>query len=199
VKQMTHLFAATLSLALTFGALRPAFAGVPTDAVKTKQEALFGLLQQGTPAAQTKIDALVDDLFDYPTFAQASLGDQWAPRTDAEKAQFSDLLKQLVRRSYQRNLRQISGYDVQYLGEDAADGGVLVQSKSTSKTDPRADPIEIGFKVQDKGGGKWKVVDVVAEGQSEVASFRSQFGKIIKKDGFPAVIQKMKDRLAQAP
>jgi phospholipid transport system substrate-binding protein len=197
VKQrMMHLVAAAVSLALTFGALGSAFAGMATDAVKTKQEALFGLLQQGGTDTK-KIDALVDDMFDYTAFAQGSLGNEWAPRTDAEKAQFTDLLTQLVRRAYRRNLKKIAGYDVQYLGEDPAQGGVLVKSKSISKTDARADPVEINFQVQDKGGGKWKVVDLVAEGQSQVESFRGQFGSIIKKSGFAAAIQKMKDRLAK--
>jgi phospholipid transport system substrate-binding protein len=41
------------------------------------------------------------------------------------------------------------------------------------------------------------VQDIVTEGVSLVSSYRSQFTKIVKKDGFPALIQKMKDKLAK--
>jgi phospholipid transport system substrate-binding protein len=189
---MIHLFATLLSvLALTFAG--SAFAGAATDVVKAKQTALFDLLKSN--ADQKKIDAMFDEMLDYSTLAEASLGTEWAARSDAEKAQFTDLLKQLVRSSYQRNLKKIVSFDVDYVGEEAADGAVLVKTKSKAK-DARDEPVEINFKVAQKDG-KWKVRDIVTEGVSLVSSYRSQFTKIIKKDGFPALIQKMKDKLAK--
>jgi phospholipid transport system substrate-binding protein len=191
---MVHLFAATVSvLALTFGAAS-AFAGPATDAVKAKQSSLFDLIKQSSD--QKKINAVFDDLLDYQVLAEGSLGSEWAPRSGAEKAQFSDLLKQLVQKAYERNLKKILGYDVDYVGEDPVDGAMLVKTKAKSKTDAREEPVEIAFKVMSKDG-KWKVQDIVTEGVSLVTSYRSQFTKIIKKDGFPALIQKMKDKLAK--
>ncbi len=49
-----------------------------------------------------------------------------------------------------------------------------------------------------RGGGKWRVVDILTDGDSLAVSFRGQFGKIINTSGFPAVIQKMKARLAKS-
>ena len=83
-----------------------------------------------------------------------------------------------------------------YTGEDQADGSFMVKTRAKSKTDAREDPVEIAFKVTQKDG-KWKVQDIVTEGVSLVGSYRGQFTKIIKKDGFPALIQKMKDKLAK--
>lgn len=195
-RRMVHLIAAVLSmLALTFAG--SAFAGAASDAVKTKQSSLFDLLKQGTPDGQKKIDAIFDEMLDYQALAESSLGTEWAARSDAEKAQFTDLLKQLVRKSYERNLKKILNFDVSYVGEDAADGAVVVKTKSQAKSgDARAEPIEIAFKMVQKGN-TWKVNDIVTEGVSLVGSYRSQFTKIIKKDGFPTLIQKMKDKLAK--
>lgn len=196
-RRMVQFIAAVLSmLALTFGAAGSAFAGPATSVVQTKQTALFDLLKQTSPDAQKKISGIFDEMLDYNALAEASLGSEWAARSDAEKAQFTDLLKQLVQKAYERNLKKILGFDVQYTGESAEDGAVMVKTQSKSKTDARTEPIEIVFKMADKGG-KWKVVDIVTEGVSLVGSYRSQFTKIIKKDGFPALIQKMKDKLAK--
>jgi phospholipid transport system substrate-binding protein len=168
-------------------------AGAATDVTKAKQTALFDLLKATTPD-QKKIDAIYDEWLDYSTLSESSLGSEWAARTDAEKTEFSALLKQLVRNAYQKNLKKISSFTVTYTAEVPADGATLVKTKSTKPGSP--DAVEIDFKVVQKNG-KWKVVDIVTDGVSLVGSYRSQFTTIIKKDGFPALIQKMKDKLAK--
>lgn len=188
----------TLAALLTVFSLTltgPAFAGAATDLVKGKQSTGFDLLRQGTPESQKKLDAVFDDIFDYSTLAKSSLDPEWAARSEAEKAQYTDLLKQLVRSAYTRNLKKIIGFAVEYVGEEARDGATVVKTRSKSK-DTRDKPIEINFKVVQKDN-KWKVCDIVTEGVSLVAGYRAQFTKIIKKDGFPALIQKIKDKLAQ--
>jgi phospholipid transport system substrate-binding protein len=192
---MIKLLAALISMvALTLASA--AFAGPATGMVQAKQTTLFDLLKQGTPESQKKIDAIFDEMLDYSALAEASLGPEWAPRTDAEKADFTDLLKKLVRTAYTKNLKKITGFDVDYLGEDPADGGAVVVKTKSKPKDPRDEPVEINFRVVQKDG-KWKVQDIITEGVSLVSSYRSQFTKIIKKDGFGALIQKMKDKLAK--
>jgi phospholipid transport system substrate-binding protein len=193
-RRMVHFFAVLLA-ALTLAFSGVALAGGATDAVKTKQSTLFDLLRQATPDSQKKIDAVFDEMLDYPTLIQSSMGDEWAKRTDAEKAEFTDIFKKLVRNAYQKNLKKILNFDVDYVGEDAADGAVVVKTKSKPK-DPRDEPVEINFKMA-QAGGKYRVTDIVTEGQSLTSSYRSQFQSKIKKDGFPSLLQKMKDKLAK--
>jgi phospholipid transport system substrate-binding protein len=178
---------------LVFGRATPAQAGQATDVVKAKQTALFDLLKAN--AADSKLQPLFDEMLDYSALAEASLGGEWAARSDAEKAQFADLLKQLVRKAYERNLRKVSAFNIDYVGEEPADGATLVKTMAKS-SDPRDEPVEMNFKVAEKDG-RWRVADIITEGVSLVGSYRTQFTKIIKKDGFPALIQKMKDKIAK--
>lgn len=196
-RRMVHFFSTGLAaLALTLATAGTAFAGPATDVVKGKQTALFDLIKQSTPAGEKKIAALFEEMLDYPGLAEGSLGTEWAARSDAEKAEFSGLLKQLVSKAYERNLKKILNYDVQYVSEEGSGGAMLVKTKAKSKTDEREEAVEIIFKMVQKGGA-WKVGDIVTEGVSLVSSYRSQFTKIIKKDGFPALVQKMKDKIAK--
>jgi phospholipid transport system substrate-binding protein len=71
-----------------------------------------------------------------------------------------------------------------------------VKTKAKSKSDAREEALEITYRLQEKDG-KWRVQDIVTEGVSLTSSYRSQFTKIIKKDGFPTLITKMKDKLAK--
>ncbi len=196
-RRMNHLFAATFSLlALTLGQVDLASAGPATDVVKAKQAVLFDLLKKGGDENQKKIGAIFDEMLDYSTLAEKSLGSEWAARTDAEKSQFTDLLKQLVRKAYERNLKKTLNFNIEYVGESDSGGVLTVKTKAVSKKDQREEPVEIEYKLAQKGGA-FRVQDITTEGVSLVGSYRAQFTKIIKKDGFPGLIQKMKDKLAK--
>jgi phospholipid transport system substrate-binding protein len=185
------------SLALSVGLFlfsSMAFAGPATDVVKSKQTALFDLLRGG--GGDQKVAAILDEMLDYDTFSKDSLGKEWEARSDEEKKEFSELLKQLVRKSYERNLKKTLDFDVEYVSETPKGGAVLVKTKAKSKKNEKEEPLEIAYKLAEQGG-QWRVQDIITEGVSMVGSYRGQFTKIIKKDGFPALIKKMKDKLAK--
>lgn len=108
------LLATLVGAALTLGTLGTAWAGPATD-VKAKQVTLREA-PRTTPSRRRKSPAIFDQLLDYDVLAQGSLGSEWAARSDAEKAQFTDLLKQLVRRSYERNLKDAGSNRVRRRG-----------------------------------------------------------------------------------
>ena len=192
MKRNNLVAALMLSVGLTIAGA--AFAGPATDLVKTKQTTLFDLLAK--PGNEAKVTSTLDEILDHPALAEGSLGSEWAARTDAEKTQFSDLLKQLVRRSYERNIKKTIGYNIEYVGETEKNAKIVVSTRAISKTDKRADPVEIDYTLAQKDG-KWRIQDIKTDGVSLVSSYRSQFTKIVKKDGFPALITKMKDKIAK--
>jgi phospholipid transport system substrate-binding protein len=102
----------------------------------------------------------------------------------------------VAQKAYERSCRKTLAFQHEYVGEESRSGMIRVKTKAVSRTDARAEPIEINFLMFERGG-VWKVRDVETEGVSLVSSYRSQFTKIIKKDGFPALIAKMKDKLAK--
>jgi phospholipid transport system substrate-binding protein len=194
---MIHFVAAAmLSVAATFSYAGAADAGAATDIVKAKQSTLFDLLKKPDAANQKKVSSIFDEMLDYGALAEASLGSEWAARSDAEKAEFSELLKQLVRKAYEKNLKKTLNFNIEYVSEKAEGAVIVVTTKAVSKTNAREEPIEIAFKMKEKDGA-WRVADIVTEGVSLVSSYRSQFTKIVKKDGFPTLIKKMKDKIAK--
>ena len=195
MKRTMRKLLTTAAMALFVTVASAAYAGPATDVVKAKQTALFDLLKQATPD-EKKIAAIFDEMLDYGALAESSLGSEWANRTDAEKKEFSDLLKQLVRKAYEKNLKKTVGYTIDYVSEEQKDGAYIVKTKAKSTTDAKEDPIAIDFKMVQKDS-KWRIQDISTEGVSLVSSYRSQFTKIIKKDGFPALITKMKDKIAK--
>ena len=192
-----RVLVASLSLALCLLLSSVALAGQATDTVKEKQTALFALLDVPKPD-QKKIGEIFDQMLDYPALAQASLGKEWGNLTEPQQKEFTDLLKQLVQQSYERNLKKTVAFEIVY-GEEQVlgDKAYLVTTKAKDKKNPKTDPIQIDFKLVDGGKG-FKIVDIITEEVSLVDSYRSQFTKVIKKDGYAALVTKMKDKIAKA-
>jgi phospholipid transport system substrate-binding protein len=163
------------------------------DFVKTKQTTLMNLVKQGKPDAD--VDKVFNEVLDYRVLAEGALGEHWAARTDAEKDEFTKLLSQLVRNSYRKNLKKTLGYEVAYKGAEQAKDGEVVHTIATSTKDAREEPMSIDYVVRSQGDAK-RIIDVVTEGSSMVANYRSSFNRIMKKGGFPEVLQRMRKKVA---
>ena len=170
-----------------------AWAGPPTDFVKAKQTELFRLLEKNDAESKKKITAIFEDIIDYQALSEASLGAEWKALKADQQKEFVGLMRQLVAGAYEKNLRKVLPYEISYLGDD----GKVVKTKATHKTDKREEPIEINFKLIDKGAGKYQIGDIITEDVSLVDNYRSQFMAIIKKDGFAGLVTKMKDKIAK--
>jgi phospholipid transport system substrate-binding protein len=167
--------------------------------IQGRQTEVTTLLRQPTGSARDKkISTALEAMMDFNELAKRSLGSHWGELNEAQQKEFTGLLKQLVQRNYERNIKNILGYDVEYLGHEASgeDNNVIVHTRATSKTNKREEPLSIDYRLMPVGEG-WSVVDIITEGSSLVNNYRSQFHKVIQKDGYDALLRKMKDKLAK--
>ncbi len=192
IRRLKSVLALALALCLTTLIAGTALAGAATTSVQKTQNDLFSALKAND---DKKVDTLFGQFIDYDTFAQDSLGSEWAARSAAEKAQFSDLLKKLVGQAYKCNLKKIQDFNLTYGNEAPAEGGAIWVKSTANKGGGNA--VEINFKVASQGG-TWKVRDIETEGVSLVSNNRSQFVKIIKDKGFPELVNKMKAKVGAA-
>ncbi|HWA73641.1 MAG TPA: ABC transporter substrate-binding protein [Polyangiaceae bacterium] len=185
--------AAALVAALVFAAPL-AQAAEAENFVKGKQTELTELVRKAkTPADEKRIETAFDDVLDYETLARESLKDSWGDLKAEERSEFQDVLKRLVRATYRRNLKRIKDYEVGYNGESKVELGQIVRTVAKSRSNAREEPVSIDYVVRE-AGGKWRIVDIVTEGSSLVGNYRNQFRRIIKKQGFPELIRRMKTR-----
>lgn len=166
--------------------------------IREKQAEVIDLLRK--PESSTRdqqIASVLDGMLDYDRLARESLSEHWATLDATQQRDFTDLLKKLVQRNYERNIKSIQGYTIEYLGENgSAKSGVLVKTRAASKTNAREQPIEIDYRLEPVDGA-YRVFDIITEGSSLVRNYRSQFNRIIRKDGYDALIKRLEDRLAK--
>lgn len=186
-----RLFSRTLfAIVFLFGAV--AHAGEAQTHLEGKQKELTALIKQPASSANTaKLTVTFDALLDYAAFATNSLGSEWANLNDAQRKEFQSLLTTLVQRSYTKNIRNTLDYNIIFQSESNAKDGNLVQTQAKHKTDPRKEKIQIDYLVHKVGGG-WRVYDIITEGESLVGNYQSQFRRVIKKDGFSGLMDRMR-------
>jgi phospholipid transport system substrate-binding protein len=134
-----------------------------------------------------------DALLDYDAFAKDSLGDEWAKQSEADRKEFRSLLQTLIQRSYTKNIRDTLDYNIVFKGESKAKTGELVETVAKHKTDGRKESININYLVHQVGGG-WRVFDIITEGESLVGNYKSQFRRVIKKEGFSGLMSRMRSK-----
>lgn len=190
----TRLWAVGLALGLLASGVAAA-APSAQSFIKDKHGELTRILQSGkTSEHEPQVAKVFDSMLDYQTLARESLRDHWDSLAADQRKEFSDILKQLVQRAYRRSLDKTLGYEIAYKGEVDGETGTLVQTRAQSRTNNREDPVSVDYLVH-QAQGQWKVVDIVTEGASLVRGYRSQFNRIIKKEGFTALVSRMKKKL----
>jgi phospholipid transport system substrate-binding protein len=185
------------SLLLVLVATRDAAAGPPTEQLRTQVDRVLKLLDDAALKAPDRakdrrvaVRKVAEDIFDFGETAKRSLGRHWAARTQEERDEFVKLFGDLLERSYISKIELYGGEKIQYTGDKIEGDTALVQSKLLTKAGGEV-PIEYRML---KKGERWLVYDVVIEGVSLVANYRTQFNKIIQTSSFQDLVKKMKTR-----
>lgn len=186
------------SFILVLGLTMPAWAGEPTaeSFMKDRQTELMALVKTNAGSNNAKkIETVFDSILDYEALAKGSLRDQWDTRSDAERREFQDVLKQLVQRAYRKNLDHTASYDVRFDGESKEADTFIVRTVAQSRTNAREEPFSIDYVIH-RDGPSYRIKDIITEGSSMVGNYHQQFSRIIKKEGFGELMRRMKSKLS---
>jgi phospholipid transport system substrate-binding protein len=181
---------------------KPAAATGPgTAAVKGANEKISALLKQ-KPAAGSKeekdlagkVTTSVRDFLDIDELGKRAMVDQWAKLKPEQQTEFLNTLRSLIEDNYVHGLRSNLSYTVDYTGESTdKDGNTVVTTQINTKRKNRTVKIEVDY-VLKKQGDKLKAWDVKTDGVGLVENYRTQFNKIIDKEGFTGLINRMKKK-----
>ena len=178
-------------------------AGGPMSMLRKSNDEVRTILKQqkgsnaATPEQKEKIKKIVNGFLDYEELAKRSLADEWTKLSGAQKSEFVQVFRDLIERNYVKQLRSNVDYQIDYKDENVTGAEATVHSVVKAERKGRKAETTVDYRLSDKGGGKWAVYDVITDDVSLLRNYRSEFGRIIKKDGFPALLAKMKKKLAE--
>ena len=132
----------------------------------------------------------IDERFDYRQMAIRALANNWDLRSDQERQQFVSLFKSLLENSYASKLESYSNEKINYLSEVIKGKYALVKTEVVRPNST----IAVDYKLTQENGD-WQVYDFVIEGVSMIRNYRSQFTKIIRKESYGVLVQKLTDKM----
>lgn len=144
--------------------------------------------QQNEQKRRKALKSVIGQIFDHAEMAKRSMGQNWKELTPVQQKEFTELFASLLENSYVGKIESYNNEKIVYL-KDIVDGD-YAEVKSRVITAKR-DEFSLDYRLM-REGEHWKVYDVVIEGVSLVSNYRSQFNKIIKAQGYPELVKKLK-------
>lgn len=177
----TSSFVAALLLAGAPGALA---ARSPTEVVTSTSEAVIAVLkEQGLSKAEkrTRIEEIVLASVDFDTLSKLTMARNWAKLTPAQQEEFRKDFRRHLSATYGRRIDDYRNETVTVLGtREEARGDQTVKTR-INRGGGTADVL-VDYRLRQRDG-EWKIIDVVIEGVSLVANFRSQFQEMMAQGG----------------
>jgi phospholipid transport system substrate-binding protein len=178
-------------------------ASSPMAVLKKSDGALKKLFARRPPSWSPEADAKRDEMrkivagfLDFEELARRSLARHWDGLTAKQRTEFVATLRDLIERSYIKQVHGSPNYDMVFEKEtiDGQEADVTATLHSVARGKKVDVAMEYKFLTKD---GRWLVYDVITDEQSMLENYRAEFGKIINKESFDALLKRMKRKLEE--
>jgi phospholipid transport system substrate-binding protein len=187
-----------LLLALAVLGPRPAAAQQsPAEVIRSRNQLVQQILRAHPSDTvrgpdRERLKDVINGLMDFQELSRRALGRNWDARTDAQKAEFVNVFRELVRAS---SVRKLGGHRADSISYRPAQvNGTQATVTTVAWKDRRS--AEIVYQMH-QVGGEWKAWDVIIDGSSTMRTYRDSFMKEINSTSFDAMVARLKERLEQ--
>jgi phospholipid transport system substrate-binding protein len=190
--------AVALSLVLS-GATARAGGAAPPAVVKSFYDVLLEVMQNarelGFDGRYQKLKPAIETAYNLPLMSRLSIGPQWQSLTPQEQEQLSRAFAEFTVATYANRFDDYSGEKFEVQPETApANGGVIVQSRLVKSN---GEPVTLNYLMRE-ADGRWQIIDVFLSGTiSELATRRSEFTSILRRDGPQGLLNVLNRRIGE--
>ena len=170
--------------------------GVAKEVVLEFQNQLLDTMKQGEKLGYKgryeKLESVVVGSHDLTKIARIVVGKEWKKFSAEQKLKLTDIFSRLSIATYAHNFKSYSGESFRFVSQDeTARGGVIVHSVLTL---PEDKDVKFDYMLKKKGDS-WRIINIIASGVSDLALKRSEYTAVIKREGFEALIAKIKEKI----
>ena len=127
--------------------------------------------------------------------ARTTLGNLWSKLSPDQQITFTDTFRQLSISSYADWFKSHEGEAFEFVDQQSMPREqVLVRSRIVKGKDEVA---RLDYVLRETKDG-WRIINIMANGVSDLALKRVEYRSILERDGFPALIDMLKKKIAAA-
>ncbi len=187
-----------ISFALILSAGKAVQASSITDGLKATIDQVISVVtdpqyQDDRQTRRAKMKGIIFPKFNFLEMGKRSLGSKrWKERSPEERKVFIDVFGKLLENSYANKLESYHDEKINYVDEIVKGKYAMVKTEVIRKNGT----VNVDYKLI-RGGGEWRVYDIVVEGVSMIKNYRSQFARIIHQDSFDTLMEKLNAKVDQ--
>jgi len=194
-----------IAIAISIACLLPAQAAQPAPAVGPR-DAVEGAVGRFMTIVQAKgsasvnadrsdqIRQIVREMFDFDEISKRALSRHWQTLQREEQAEFVALFRDLLERAYLAQVETASGGEkITFIGESIENGSATVRSKVVTRQGSEI-PLDYRLHVRD---GSWRIYDVAVQGVSFIASYRTQFDRVIRAESYSSLRERLQKKATE--
>lgn len=160
------------------------------------QNELLAVMKQGKALGfkgrYDKLDTAVRKSHDLPKIARIVVGKQWEELSAEQQTKLETVFSQLSVSAYAHNFKDFSGESFTFISEEETGrGGVVIH---TNLLIPGEKDVKFDYMMKKKDDG-WRIINIIADGVSDLALKRSEYTSVLSKDGFDALIAKITEKI----
>ncbi len=164
--------------------------------VEEFQNELIAVMKQGKALGfkgrYDKLDPAVRKSHDLPKIARIVVGKQWEELSAEQQAKLETVFSQLSISAYAHNFKDYSGESFTFVSEEETGrGGVVIHSDLNI---PGEKSVRFDYMMKKKDDG-WRIINIIADGVSDLALKRSEYTSVLSKDGFDKLIAKITEKI----
>jgi phospholipid transport system substrate-binding protein len=139
-----------------------------------------------------KLDAVVKKTHDLPKIARIVVGKQWEELTPEQQTKLEDAVSRLSVSAYAYNFKDFSGETFSFISEEETGrGGVVIHSNLKIPGDR---DVKFDYMMKKKDDS-WQIINIIADGVSDLALKRSDYTSVLNREGFDALIAKIHEKI----
>jgi phospholipid transport system substrate-binding protein len=180
-----------LTIAVLLGFAGQAWASSPTEQLRAYTDQVMKVLESRTMTAPERLEAVravASDAFDVSETAQRALGLHWQQRTPAERQEFVQVFRGLLEQTYLSRIGEFGGERIRYVSERIDGDRAIVRAVIVTK---KGTEVAVESRLLQKAD-RWLIYDILIENISLIASYRSQFDRVIRTASYPELIRRLK-------
>ncbi|SEP09775.1 HpnM family protein [Nitrosovibrio sp. Nv6] len=171
-------------------------AAEPQQVVNRLHEALIKAMREGAKLGyQGRYELLapvVDQTHDLDFIARTALGANWSQLDAKQQRTFTEVFRKLSIGTYAGWFKSHEGERFEFLEQQSMPRDqVMVRTRLVQSS---GEPVRFDYILR-KGNDGWRIVNVLADGVSDLALKRVEYRAILQRDGFPTLIDMLKKKI----
>ncbi len=166
--------------------------------IEKLQTTLLIVMKDGDKLGYTgrydQLEPVIRATFDMPFISKTVLSKHWGTYNDEQRLKFVETFTRLGIATYAANFDSYSGERFRVISKKEVSGGRILVQTHLLKSD--GGKVQLDYLLH-RTDSEWRVINVIAEGVSDLALKRADYSNFLKNKSLEALIVKLNEKTAQ--